>query len=139
MEEDNLEIISPYAIPGLKRQFMPKRISKMNADEIVDTVCEYFGFDRKEISVKSRERKYVYARSLSAYLVRKHTKLSLNEVSKLFGSAITDHTTIIHYQKLINDNMDVHQGAEEDIIKIEKILRADNDIENFILPLLKTK
>jgi chromosomal replication initiation ATPase DnaA len=94
-------MISAYIISGITNTnpkiLPPKRIIK--------TVCEYYELPESVILKKCRKRSYVEARYMSAYLIRKHTTLSLNETALFFGKAISGYTDIIKAVKFIDGQL----------------------------------
>jgi len=69
--------------------------------QIVQLVCQYYQVEEDMLRCKSRKKTLTEARRLTAFLLRKHTNLSLVDIGTLIGR---DHTTVIHsIQKMEED------------------------------------
>jgi len=74
-------------------------------------------FDTK-MSVKSRTKNIVDARKAAAYLIRKHTKLSLSEIRQFIG--VGDHTTVMYNINSAKDLIDTADWFRNKIAFLEK-------------------
>jgi len=85
---------------------------------VVDVVQKKLGYN---ILSKNRKKENVEAKRTIAYLLRKYTGLSL----KMIGEYIyaTDHTTVLHHIKTMEDYLDVD----------ERIQVLMHDIENDLM------
>lgn len=77
------------------------------------------------IAEQRRHKELVFARQITMYLLKKFTRLSLNEIAEYTG--VADHTTVIHGVKRLNDLMDTEEvtrmiveECENDIYKTYK-------------------
>ncbi len=80
---------------------------KVNAEEVVAVISEYFNVDVDKILGGGRGTKEVaQARQVSMYLLKEFSNLSLKSIGKRFGDR--DHSTVVHalktVQKLINED-----------------------------------
>lgn len=66
----------------------------MNARDLIATVALAFDISAAELIGQSRMRHIVLARQAAAWVLRKSSPLSLEEIGRLLGGR--DHTTIIH-------------------------------------------
>jgi chromosomal replication initiator protein len=64
---------------------------------IIQAVEKALGYSREQLSSRNRKRPLVEARQIFCYLMRKHTKLSLEEISSYI---LRDHATVIHSCKV---------------------------------------
>ncbi len=99
--------ISYYAIPGVGESKEPIPIKPFNAKDILKNTCEYFNIAIASLKVPDRSRKVVYPRQLAMYIMKKYTHLALKDIAAEFGTATTDHTTVISSVKTIRDLMEV--------------------------------
>ena len=80
-------------------------------------------FDTK-MSVKSRTKNIVDARKAAAYLIRKYTNLSLNEIRQFIG--VGDHTTVMYNINSAKDLIETEEWFRNKVafleIRIEKSL-----------------
>ena len=86
--------MNAYAIPGIPAKNRIK-ISHMNVENIITTVCSYYGEDRSFVMQRSRKKDVVKARYICMYLIYEKMDLSLKSVGKFFNCNY-DHTTVIH-------------------------------------------
>lgn len=105
-------ITDDIAIGSVYTSILPHRLV-----ELVEDLFE------ADISVKSRRQNVIFARKACAYILKKYTKLSLNEIAKFIG--VGDHTTVIYNIKTAENLMSTEEWYKEKIAEIEK------EIENF--------
>ena len=77
------------ALGDLDRQM----VAPVKPDSILQTVCEYFGVEFKDLMSGRRQRTISLARSVAMYLVRKTAKLSFPEIGQRLGKR--NHSTVI--------------------------------------------
>jgi len=73
---------------------------KVKADEILQTVCEYFNLSINAVKSNLRHSQFVTARMYAAKLMLENGMTLKDAGDKLGGR---DHTTIIYYKKLYSD------------------------------------
>jgi chromosomal replication initiation ATPase DnaA len=96
--------ISPYCIPGIKRQLLPKRVLSSlrsvdidSMETIRNIIQEYFWI---ELNKRCRKAEYTVPRFLYFHLCKKYTNYSLKDIGDSIG---LDHTTVIHGINTISD------------------------------------
>jgi len=100
-------MISPYVVPGLKSKIKNlKRIVQI--EDIISSVCVYFGKDFDTITRKDRSHKAVVIRMIICYLLRKHTTLTLKQIAEQLNPAITDHTTVIYAIRFVEGQLSIN-------------------------------
>jgi chromosomal replication initiator protein len=77
------------ALGDLDRQL----VAPVRPDNILQSVCDYFGLDHKDLMSGRRQRTISLARSVAMYLVRKTAKLSFPEIGMRMGKR--NHSTVI--------------------------------------------
>ena len=77
------------ALGDLDRQL----VAPVRPDNILQSVCDYFGLDNKDLMSGRRQRTISLARSVAMYLVRKTAKLSFPEIGMRMGKR--NHSTVI--------------------------------------------
>lgn len=77
------------ALGDLDRQL----IAPVRPENILQSVCEYFGLEDKDLMSGRRQRTISLARSVAMYLVRKTAKLSFPEIGTRMGKR--NHSTVI--------------------------------------------
>lgn len=91
------------------------------AEEIIGTVCKFYGMDDWELCSKTRTTRLVQARQICMYLIKKHTTLSLKTIAHRLGGR--DHTTAIHSIQHLKGLIDVDDPIVQDITAIVQLLK----------------
>jgi chromosomal replication initiator protein len=65
----------------------------VHPENVLKSVCEYFGLEHKDLLSSRRQRTISLARSVAMYLVRKTAKLSFPEIGSRMGKR--NHSTVI--------------------------------------------
>ena len=127
----NSEIVAYYRHSAEQLKILKKILKKNNliTDEkiinitpkkLVSLVEDVFDTN---IQIKNRSQSVIFGRKAAAYILKKYSQLSLNEIAKLIG--VGDHTTVIYNIKTAENLMDTEEWYKEKIDEIEK------EIENF--------
>jgi chromosomal replication initiator protein len=77
------------ALGDLDRQL----VAPVRPENILQSVCDYFGLEHKDLMSGRRQRTISLARSVAMYLVRKTAKLSFPEIGSRMGKR--NHSTVI--------------------------------------------
>ncbi|HAV93036.1 TPA: chromosomal replication initiator protein DnaA [candidate division WOR-3 bacterium] len=97
---------------------------KIMAPDILKTVSEYYKIPESQITGKRRTASMVIPRQVSAYLMKKFTKLSLKEIAEYLGKK--DHSTVIHAVKKIETMLNQKDSRiKEDLDSIISLLNID--------------
>ena len=105
-------ITDDIAIGSVPSTIMPHRLVEL-VEDIFDT----------SIQIKNRRQSVIFGRKAAAYILKKYTQLSLNEIAKHIG--VGDHTTVIYNIKTAENLMFTEKWYKEKVDEIEK------EIENF--------
>lgn len=107
---------------GMKEKIANKisiGVFTLKPTRIIEYVNQRFDVN---IAMKSRKQDIVFARQIAMHLMRKFTRLSLQEISEYCG--VTDHTTVIAGIKRLDNLMETEEstrmiveGCENDIYK----------------------
>ncbi len=92
----------------------------ITARKLVELVGDIFDLDILE---KNRSKKHTIARKIAAYILKKYTRLSLQEIAPLIG--VVDHTTVIYNVKTACDYIETDDWFKNKVEEVEK------EIENF--------
>lgn len=68
-------------------------VAPVRPENILQSVCDYFGLEDKDLMSGRRQRTISLARSVAMYLVRKTAKLSFPEIGTRMGKR--NHSTVI--------------------------------------------
>jgi chromosomal replication initiator protein len=77
-----------------------------------------------EVLVKNRLQNTVFARKAAAYILRKHTNLSLSEIAPYIG--VKDHTTVHYNIATAKDLIDTEVWYKNKIDEIENEIKKFN-------------
>ncbi|MFL6230501.1 MAG: helix-turn-helix domain-containing protein, partial [Pyrinomonadaceae bacterium] len=86
--EANVEMVQE-ALGDLDRQL----VAPVPPENVLQSVCNYFGLEHKDLMSGRRQRTISLARSVAMFLVRKTAKLSFPEIGSRMGKR--NHSTVI--------------------------------------------
>ena len=104
------EVLRDILLPNEKREVTPELI--------IQTVAEHFGITMADIAGNKRNNEIVIPRQIAMYLCRKMTADSLQAVGNSLGKK--DHTTIIHGEKKISDDLKIDENLRNTIDVLTK-------------------
>jgi len=116
------EIVSPYVFVGLSKRhkdivrFSGERTSTAN---ILKSISLVTGVDFNSMVGKSRVRQVVLARHIAMYLIYRYNNLGLKKVGNMF---MRDHSSVIHANKSVQDQMDTDKSYLETVEQIKENL-----------------
>mgnify|MGYP002477973312 CR=1 FL=1 len=105
-------ITEDLAIGSVSTSILPHRLVEL-VEDVFDT----------NIQIKNRSQSVIFGRKAAAYILKKYSQLSLNEIAKFIG--VGDHTTVIYNIKTAENLIETEEWYKEKIDEIEK------EIENF--------
>lgn len=110
--------------PRLAEEVLKDLVSSSNravdTAEIISAVSKYFNIPQDEIVGKSRKKELILPRQISIFLIREQTNKSLPEIGKIFGGK--DHTTVLHSEKKMSNEIKIDLALKSDIEKIRSKL-----------------
>jgi chromosomal replication initiation ATPase DnaA len=87
-----------------KKNLLITKQDKLISSDIFQTIENVTGIEQKMfINNRTRTRRIVMLRQISAYLMDQFSTMSLKDIGYLLGGF--DHSTIIHSRELVNDWM----------------------------------
>jgi chromosomal replication initiator protein len=86
-------------------------------DDIIQLVSGFYDVKRAELLGKRRHQSISLPRQVCMYLVRQHTRLSLEEIGAQFGGR--DHSTVIHAVRTIESKQDQDRSLAETLAGLE--------------------
>ncbi|MFB6212471.1 MAG: helix-turn-helix domain-containing protein, partial [Candidatus Magasanikbacteria bacterium] len=112
IDEDKLEEIINEA----------SQISAQNvgADDIMETVTDFFDITEDKLISKSRKKEVVKPRQICMYLMREILDLSYPNIGEKIGDR--DHTTVIHACEKIEEKFRKDSNLNQDIMLIKERL-----------------
>lgn len=78
----------------------------LDADKIINTVCDFFKVTKEELTGKKRNKEIVEPRQLCIYLIDEMLNIPLTAIGMLLGGR--DHTTIMHARDKIGNQVKVN-------------------------------
>ena len=88
---------------ALQNIVSPEEKRPVTCELIINTVAEHFNISPDDIRSTKRNKEISYPRQIAMYLCRKMTADSLQAIGNSLGKK--DHTTIIHGEKKISDDL----------------------------------
>ena len=93
------------AYEALKDYGEPEK-TDLDADKIINTVCEYLKVTREDLVGKKKNKEIVEPRQLCIYLINDMLNIPLTAIGAIFGGR--DHTTIMHARDKIGQQVKVN-------------------------------
>ena len=95
--------------------------NRVTMKKLVGLVEDVFDAD---VLAKNRMQNTVFARKAAAYILKKHTSLSLNEIAPYIG--VKDHTTVLYNVSTAKDLMFTEDWYKNKIDEIESEIKKYN-------------
>ena len=91
-----------------------------HADEVIDTVCEYYNIKPTQIKGAKRSAALVKPRHLCMFLLKEEAHLTFVEIGNVLGGR--DHTTVMHGVEKVKKMVEKEANAKEEIMYIKRRL-----------------
>ena len=88
---------------------------------VLNSVVKATKIEISALQSSRRDRDIVYARFIFYWLVKKHTDLTLADISKLLGKK-RHHSTIIHGIKVVNDSEKYNHDLYKIVLRCKRLL-----------------
>ena len=95
--------------------------NRVTMKKLVGLVEEVFDTD---VLAKNRKQNTVFARKAAAYILKKHTSLSLNEIAPYIG--VSDHTTVLYNVATAKNLITTEEWYKNKIDEIENEIKKFN-------------
>ncbi|MFT5679525.1 MAG: chromosomal replication initiator protein [Myxococcota bacterium] len=92
----------------------------LSADEIIQTVANFFNVKVVDIKGKRRLKQFVRPRHVAMWMIRKHTDLSFPDIGRVFNDR--DHATVQHACKRIRGLLERDADTQNTIRLLERNL-----------------
>ena len=119
---ENKEISVSLAEEALKDVISPLEPIKITPDYILNVVCDHFGISADDVVSKKRNAEIVLPRQIIMYLCRMYTDAPQLSIAVLCGRS--DHTTVIHAEEKIKNEIEKNEQLKSTIDKIIKKMNA---------------
>jgi chromosomal replication initiator protein len=94
----------------------------VQAQQIIETISQYFNISVKELIEKGRKKEVSYARQIAMYLMRTELNSSYPGIGNQFGGR--DHTTALHAYEKINKEIVSDEKVREDVALLKEKIYA---------------
>ena len=111
-KEVNLEDVKRF----VKNYIRPKNTA--SCDNVIESVCEFYGIQKNVLTTKTRKREIVRARQIIMYIFRENLGLSYSFIGKRFGNR--DHTTVMHACEKVHKGLQENSIFQKDYEKLVK-------------------
>jgi chromosomal replication initiator protein len=105
----------------IERDDRTRNNNRVTMKNLVGLVEDVFDTD---VLAKNRKQNTVFARKAAAYILKKHTSLSLNEIAPYIG--VKDHTTVLYNVSTAKDLMVTEDWYKNKINEIENEIKKYN-------------
>ncbi|HLI50528.1 MAG TPA: chromosomal replication initiator protein DnaA, partial [Thermomicrobiaceae bacterium] len=119
----NRKLSLELAMEALTDSSLARRRRDLTADEVVDTVVDYYQISRRDILGPARRRDIVVPRQVAMFLMREETQASLVQIGQCLGR---DHSTVMHGIDKIESRISADQQLRGDVLAIKELLYAAN-------------
>jgi len=107
-------------VEKLLKAYIQASFKKTSTQNIIKTVCDFYGITVNELLKKSRKTSLVKPRQIIMYLLREDIKASFPDIGSKLGGK--DHSTVIHAYKKISEEIENNENLKQEIDLIrEKI------------------
>jgi len=97
--------------------------NKLKPDQIIETICEFYGIKATQLKGKKRDAFLVRPRHVCMYLLKEEGQLTFAEIGNVLGGR--DHTTVMHAVGKIEDMLKSSENTQEEIGSIKQKMRED--------------
>ena len=126
-QKDNLRKLKNTLVAHnlLERDERGRNNNRVSMKNLVGLVEDIFDTD---VLAKNRMQNTIFARKAAAYILKKHTSLSLKEIAPYIG--VKDHTTVLYNVSTARDLMQTEEWYKNKIDEIESEIKKYNTFVN---------
>ncbi len=93
-----------------------KEIDRTNYNNILDIVSNYYNINTSDLLSKKRQKKYVFARQVSMYILKDLYDLTFKRIGQIFNGR--DHSTVIYSIEQISNYVQSDKTVKNDVDKL---------------------
>lgn len=101
--------------------FLPQR-SQLTADNILDTVADFFGISTESITGRDRSKEVALPRQVAMYLMREESGISLPRIGMELGGR--DHTTVMYACEKVADMIETDDRMRRQVLQLREKLNS---------------
>lgn len=120
-EVEKTDLSADMVADRILKNSSSRNINRFHPDEIIKTLCDYYGLKPTQIKSGRREASLVKARQVAMYILRNELSLSFVEIGNLLGGR--DHSTIIHGVEKI-ESMLPERNLSSEINRIKELTKS---------------
>lgn len=109
--------LTPNLVETALVDLLPRR-SKVEPNEVVQSVAEAFGIDSHRMLSRERSREVALPRQVAMYLLREESNISLPSIGETLGGR--DHTTIMYGCEKIADLLERDDRLRRQVVEIRQ-------------------
>lgn len=109
--------LTPNLVETALVDLLPRR-SKVEPNEVVQSVAEAFGIDSHRMLSRERSREVALPRQVAMYLLREESHISLPSIGETLGGR--DHTTIMYGCEKIADLLERDDRLRRQVVEIRQ-------------------
>lgn len=107
---------------ALEDLFASQKQKNVSPQRVIDTVCEYYNVDEKDIRSRKKSKDIVFPRQVAMFIIRDMIGLSYTKIAEFFGKK--DHTTVMHAEEKIAKDMRASANIKKDVEDLMDRLRS---------------
>ena len=104
------------------RDLLVYRQSRVNIENIQQTVAEYYKIRVADLLSKKRSRDIARPRQIAMAFAKEYTNMSLPQIGDRFGGR--DHTTVLHACRKVEDLLQTDSKVQEDHRNLQRLFGA---------------
>lgn len=104
------------------RDLLVYRESRVNIENIQQTVAEYYKIRMADLLSKKRSRNIARPRQLAMAFAKEYTNMSLPQIGDRFGGR--DHTTVLHACRKVEELLQTDSKIQEDHRNLQRLFGA---------------
>ena len=89
-------------------------------DFIIQKVIDHYRVSTYHMRSRNRDGEYVKARHLFFYLMREHTRATLNDIGAVLSR---DHATVLHGWRSVKNQIELYSDFRKEIEPIQNVIR----------------
>lgn len=106
----------------LQTKTSPHNGLKAEPKKVLETICQYFNLNQKDLIGARRQKELVLPRHLTMFILSEHLNLTVEKIGQLLGKR--DHTTVMHGRDKIKKLVSHDREVQRILIEIKQRLMS---------------
>ena len=110
-----VELVGASVDMDLAREVVGALVSgecSLSCADIMNLVCGYYHVEREKVCSRSRKKVYALPRNIYAYLCRRHSTMTLEEIGKTINRT---HSTVLYSIELVEHHMNTDRNLRHQV------------------------